>query len=147
MAQLEGGCHCGNITVRVELEREPAAYAPRACDCEFCRKHGAAWLSDPRGSLSIEVRAERDTSRYAQGDRLAEMLLCRNCGVLVSALWHEQHLFGVVNANVLAQREAFAETKPVSPRTLSADEKRSRWQSIWFAQVTVAAPERARRDR
>ena len=147
MPQVEGGCHCGNITVRVELERPPAAYAPRACDCEFCRKHGAAWVSDPQGSLLIQIRDEADAGRYAQGDRLAEMLLCRNCGVLVSALWREQRLYGVVNANALAQRGAFADTKPVSPRTLSADEKRSRWQSIWFAQVTVAALERASRDR
>src|SRR5215469_4824393 len=147
MARLEGGCHCGNIRVRVELEREPAGYAPRACDCEFCRKHGAVWVSDPRGSLSIELRDERDTGRYAQGDRVAEMLLCRNCGVLVCALWQEQRLYGVVNANILAQRAVFADTKPVSPRTLSADAKRSRWQAIWFAKVTVAALERASRDR
>jgi len=30
-----------------------------------------------------------------------------------------------------------AELQPVSPRTLSADAKRSRWQSIWFANVTL----------
>src|SRR5215469_1071267 len=114
MPQVEGGCHCGNITVRVELERAPDAYAPRACDCEFCRKHGAAWVSDPRGSLLIQIRDEADTGRYAQGDRLAEMLLCRNCGVLVGALWREQRLYGVVNASVLAQRVAFAGTKPRS---------------------------------
>ena len=145
MPQLEGGCHCGNITVRVELERPPAAYAPRACDCEFCRKHGAAWVSDPQGSLLFQIRDEADAGRYAQGDRLAEMLLCRNCGVLVSALWREQRLYGVVNANALAQRGAFADTKPVSPRTLSADAKRSRWQSVWFANVTVVASKPARR--
>jgi hypothetical protein len=145
MPQVEGGCHCGNITVRVELERAPDAYAPRACDCEFCRRHGAAWVSDPQGSLLIQIRDEADTGRYAQGDRLAEMLLCRNCGVLVSALWREQRLYGVVNANALAQRVAFAATKPVSPRTLSADAKRSRWRSIWFANVTVVASKPARR--
>jgi hypothetical protein len=136
--QLEGGCHCGNITVRVELERAPDAYAPRACDCGFCRKHGAVWVSDPHGSLWIAIRDERDTNRYAQGDRLAEMLLCRNCGVLVCALWRGQRLYGVVNASVLDGRIAFAAAQPVSPRTLSADSKKGRWQSIWFADVTLA---------
>ena len=137
MPQLDGGCHCGNIKVSVELERAPADYAPRTCDCEFCRKHGAAWLSDPRGSLTIRILEERDTSRYTQGDRLAEMLVCRNCGVLVGALWREQRLYGVVNVSVLDERAAFADAQPVSPRTLSADAKRSRWQSIWFANVTL----------
>jgi len=145
MPRLAGGCHCGNITVRVELERAPDAYAPRACDCEFCRKHGAAWVSDPQGSLSIHIRDERDASRYAQGDRLAEMLLCRNCGVLVGALWREQRLYGVVNAGALDGHVAFAAVQPVSPRTLPADAKTSRWQSIWFAEVTVVTGE-ARRD-
>lgn len=145
MPRVAGGCHCGNITVRVELERAPDAYAPRACDCEFCRKHGAAWLSDPQGSLSIHIRDERDASRYAQGDRLAEMLLCRNCGVLVGALWREQRLYGVVNAGALDGQVAFAAVQPVSPRTLPADAKTSRWQSIWFAEVTVVTGE-ARRD-
>jgi hypothetical protein len=135
VAKLAGGCHCGNITVRVELERAPEGYAPRACDCEFCRKHGAAWVSDPRGSLSIHIRDERDASRYAQGDRLAEMLVCRNCGVLVSALWRHERLYGVVNASVLDV--AFAAVQPVSPRTLSAQAKMSRWQSIWFADVAL----------
>jgi len=65
------------------------------------------------------------------------MLLCRNCGVLVGALWREQRLYGVVNASVLDERAAFADLQPVSPRTLSADAKRSRWQSIWFANVTL----------
>jgi hypothetical protein len=144
MPQLAGGCHCGNITVRVELERAPAAYAPRACDCDFCCKHGAAWVSDPQGSLAVYISDERAVIRYAQGDRLAEMLLCRNCGVLVGALWHEQRLYGVVNASVLGGAVAFGETQPVSPRTLSADAKVSRWQSIWFADVTVKTGEARR---
>ena len=83
----------------------------------------------------MQVRDEREVSRYAQGDRLAEMLLCRRCGVLVSALWREQRLYGVVNANVLDARERFGSTQPVSPRALSADAKTSRWLSIWFANV------------
>ena len=141
MPRLSGGCHCGNIRVSVELERAPDSYAPRACDCEFCRKHDAAWVSDPQGSLTIQIRDERDTGRYAQGDRLAEMLLCRNCGVLVGALWREQRLYAVVNVSVLDERAAFADAKLVSPRTLSAEAKKSRWQSLWFADVTLTTDE------
>jgi hypothetical protein len=140
--QLAGRCHCGNIRVTVDLTRAPDTYAPRACDCEFCRRHGAAWVSDPQGSLSIQIRNEGDTGRYAQGAGIAEMLLCRNCGVLVGALWREQRLYGVVNARVLDERAAFADPQPVSPRTLSADAKRSRWQSLWFANVTLTTDPR-----
>jgi len=141
--QLAGGCHCGNIRVSVELERAPESYVPRACDCEFCRKHGAAWVSDARGSLTIRIRDERDTHRYLQGDRLAEMLLCRNCGVLVGALWRGPRVYGVVNAGVLDAPVAFAAARPASPRTLGAEAKKSRWQSLWFADVTLTPEERA----
>jgi len=137
--QLSGGCHCGNITVSVELARDAGAYHPRACDCDFCLKHGAVWVSDPHGSLRIQLRAERDTSRYTQGAGIAEMLLCRTCGVLVAALWREQQLYGVVNASVLDARAAFAAVQAVAPKELSPDEKRKRWQSLWFCAVTLTA--------
>jgi hypothetical protein len=136
-----GGCHCGNISVRVALTRAPSGYSPRACDCEFCRRHGAAWVSDPLGSLLIHVRDQSDAGRYAQGAGIAEMLLCRNCGVLVAALWQGSHLYGVVNANVLEVRASFAAAQPVSPKSLSAESKKSRWQEIWFADVRLVTAE------
>jgi hypothetical protein len=137
MAEFAGGCHCANITMSVELTREPSSYSPRACDCEFCRRHGAAWVSDPQGALLLRVRDQRDTGRYAQGDEIAEMLLCRNCGVLVAALWQGPHLYGVVNVNSLEARASFAAPQPASPKSLSAEGKVSRWQKIWFADVSV----------
>ena len=141
MARFTGGCHCSNLTVSVELTRAASSYSPRACDCEFCRRHGAAWVSDPQGSLLIHVRDQGDTGRYRQGAGIAEMLLCRNCGVLVAALWQGAHLHGVVNANVLEGRDALPPVQPVSPKVLSADAKVNRWQKIWFADVRLVAAE------
>jgi hypothetical protein len=137
VSALTGGCHCGNIAVTVELTRTPDTYHPRACDCDFCGKHGATWLSDPQGSLAIRISEEKDAVRYAQGDGIAEMLLCKRCGVLVAALWQEPALYGVVNAGALDARSEFAGTQPVSPKKLSPEAKMSRWRSIWFAKVTV----------
>ena len=137
MARLVGGCHCSNITVSVELPRDPSSYGPRACDCEFCRRHGATWVSDPHGSLLIHIREARDAGRYAQGDGIAEMLLCRNCGVLVAALWQGPQLLAVVNTSALEARTSFAAAQPASPKSLSAEAKMSRWQKIWFADVML----------
>jgi hypothetical protein len=136
---LAGGCHCGNIGVSAAVTYAPEACRPRACDCEFCRKHGAAWVSDPHGSLLIRIADESAAGRYAQGDGLAEMLLCRRCGVLVAALYAGQTLHGVVNVSVLEARAEFAPAEPVSPRRLSPQAKVSRWQSLWFPNVTVTA--------
>jgi hypothetical protein len=98
-------------------------------------------VSDPQGSLRIHVRDQRDTGRYRQGAGIAEMLLCRNCGVLVAALWQGPHLHGVVNANVLEGRDSLPAVQPVSPKTLSAEAKMNRWQEIWFADVRLVAAE------
>lgn len=141
MTRLAGGCHCSNISVSVELTRAASSYSPRACDCELCRRHGAAWVSDPQGSLLIHVRDQRDTGRYRQGAGIAEMLLCRNCGVLVAALWQGPHLLGVVNANALEARDTLAAAEPVSPKSLSAEAKMNRWQKIWFADVRLVTAE------
>jgi hypothetical protein len=137
MPLLTGGCHCGNITVSIELSSTPGTYHPRACDCDFCRKHGAAWVSDPQGSLAIRICEERAAARYAQGAGIAEMLLCRRCGVLVAALWAEPRLYGVVNTGALDARSEFAQTQAVSPKELSSEAKMSRWRSIWFARVSL----------
>lgn len=138
MQTLSGGCHCGNIRIELALTRGAGSYNPRACDCDFCRKHRAAYLSDPQGSLLILIRSESDCSRYTQGSGQAELLLCRNCGVLVGPLFSEDgHLYGAVNVNVVEGAALFGAQQPVSPRTLSATDKAQRWKQLWFRDVVI----------
>lgn len=138
MQTLSGGCHCGNIRITLTLSRGAGSYNPRACDCDFCRKHRAAYLSDPQGSLLILIRNEADCSRYAQGSGQAELLLCRKCGVLVSPLYSEGgHLYGAVNVNAVEGSALFGAQQPVSPRTLSATDKAQRWKQLWFHDVII----------
>ncbi len=140
MADVGGGCYCGNIRLDVSLSRDLSAYDPRACDCDFCQKHGAAYVSDARGSLRIWVRNELGVNRYRQGSNTAEMLLCRICGVLVGALYREgDRLFGTINVKALDARASFGAEQSVSPKSLSADEKTHRWREIWFPNVSLAA--------
>jgi len=138
MYQLHGGCHCGAVRLEAQLTRAPGDFNPRACDCDFCRKHGAAYLSDPGGSLAILLRSADQLRRYRQGNELAEMLLCRDCGVLLGALYAaEAQVYGVVNVRALDEAPAFGAQQPVSPRKLDAAGKIRRWREIWFPQVIV----------
>ena len=140
MPEASGGCYCGNIRLTVSLSRDPSAYSPRACDCDFCRKHGAAYVSDPQGELRIQITEAGQVNRFRQGSNTAEMLLCRQCGVLVGALYQEEHqLFGTLNANALDCRAAFGSEQSVSPKLLAADQKVQRWRDIWFPAVSVTA--------
>jgi hypothetical protein len=133
---LRGGCHCGNIAVAVELTTTPELCHPRACDCDFCRRHGAAYVSDPNGSLVIEIRDQRALTSYRQGSEQAEMLLCRNCGVLIGAVYrHPGGLYATINSKILETTVRFASEQPVSPRKLSPEDKVKRWQDIWFSKV------------
>jgi hypothetical protein len=139
MYKVNGACHCGNIQVDMELTREPHTYDPRACDCDFCRKHGAAYVSDAQGSLRIRIKDEREITRYRQGSGLADCLVCRNCGVLVSVCYRsEGRLYATVNANVAAGVN-FGTEKSVSPKKLSDSAKVGRWQDIWFSDVAFVS--------
>ncbi len=138
MQKLSGGCHCGNIRITLTLTRSAGSYQPRACDCDFCRKHGAAYLSDPEGSLLIRIGDPAATARYAQGSGQAQLLLCRKCGVLVSPLYQDgARLYGAVNVNALEGGAPFGARQPVSPRTLAPGEKAQRWRQLWFPDVTI----------
>jgi hypothetical protein len=137
---VSGGCHCGNIRVELDLSRPPDSYNPRSCDCDFCRKHSASYVSDAQGSLVIRLKDERDAGWYRQGSGAAECLFCRNCGVLVGAVYRsDQQLHASVNVRAVDARVKFAAEQPVSPQRLSASEKIQRWQDIWFSDVEVIA--------
>jgi hypothetical protein len=122
----------------MDLTREPGAYNPRACDCTFCRKHGASYVSDAKGSLAIRIADQHHVGKYRQDGGLAEFLLCRTCGVLVGVLYsHDGRLYGAINTNVTDARESFGAEQTVSPKKLSGNEKVQRWQELWFPNVNL----------
>jgi hypothetical protein len=138
MHQVTGGCHCGNITLQVGLTTPTGSYRPRRCDCDFCTKHMAAFISDPKGTLSIQIKDEHARGRYFQGSNQAELLFCRNCGVFIGALYPANgRLLGTVNARVLEAPAKFGPDEVVSPKQLAPTAKAQRWQALWFPDVSV----------
>ena len=83
---FEGGCHCGNLSVRLELTRAPAEYYLRSCACSFCRAHGTRTVSDPDGLFEIRARDWALVELYRFGTRTADYLVCHQCGVYVGAV-------------------------------------------------------------
>ncbi|MES2770796.1 MAG: aldehyde-activating protein [Pseudomonadota bacterium] len=136
--KLKASCHCGRIRLDLELSRPPESYSPRACDCDFCRKHGAAYLSDAAGALRIYVKDVDALSKYRQGSDLADCLFCRYCGVLLGVAYQDgAQLYAVINSRVIDGGICFAEPTSVSPKTLAASEKVGRWKAVWFADVVL----------
>lgn len=105
--RLNGRCHCGRIEVGFETSRPPETLQLRACQCSFCRKHGALTASDPGGRLSF--RADGDAIlRYRFGTRAADFIICRHCGAYVGVVMTiDGRTYGVVNVNTLDDRSPF----------------------------------------
>jgi len=104
---LTGGCHCGAVKVRFETSKPPEELQVRACQCSFCRKHGALTASDGGGALTFS--AESDALQlYRFGSRSADFLVCRNCGAYVGVVMTiDGGTYGVVNVNTLDDASRF----------------------------------------
>jgi len=136
--RYSGACHCGNIQFEFCSARLLGEFRPRFCDCSFCSKHGASYVSDPRGKLAIAVRDREALNSYRQGSASAEFLICAKCGVLTAAVYTEgERRYGTVNCNAIENSQALGQAIRVSPRTLGADDKKARWKDLWFADVCL----------
>lgn len=76
MQAYNGGCHCGALSLRFETAVAPAALQRRACQCSFCRAHGALTISDPDGALRVDAKADA-LVRYRFGLKTADFFYLR----------------------------------------------------------------------
>jgi hypothetical protein len=105
MRTLMGRCHCGNIHYTVTW---PAAgpVPVRACSCDYCARHGAAWTSHPDARLALAVTRPEDLTDYRFGTGTASFHLCARCGILTHALCEiDGDRLAVINANTLEELE------------------------------------------
>ena len=106
--RIDGACHCGNISYVFDASQSAEALGLRACQCSFCRAHGARTTSDPNGTVSIRVRDTTKLQRYRFGLKTADFLICRACGVFVGALMTEDgKSYITVNANTFKPPPAY----------------------------------------
>lgn len=138
MEHQTGQCYCGNITLELNLPNSISTYTPRECDCSFCQKHGAAWLSDPHGKLLITINHPENLLRFHQGSRQAEFLICQSCGVLAAVCYSENTTnYTAINYRALQNKNQPGNPVTVSPQKLSAEEKTSRWKEVWFSNTKI----------
>lgn len=110
MNEYRGACHCGALSVQFCTALRPSEWPVRACQCTFCRLHGAVTTSDPAGHLSFSAHGSDVLQRYRFGARTADFLICRRCGAYLGAVADVGGTrFGVLNLRALQS----------SPRDLS----------------------------
>ena len=138
MYKAIGGCHCGNISYVIEMPNDTSSYKPRVCDCHFCTIHGASYVSDKNGTLEIKIKNETELSKYRQGSRIADFLICKNCGVMVGVCYEEQGcIYGSVNTKAIQGSSKFGESQVISPKKLTDIERVNRWKDAWFSNVKI----------
>lgn len=84
----------------------------------------------------LSVKVEKDLGRYHQGSGIADMLICKQCGVMIGASFRDRdHLYAAINYKTIGQADEFAQETVTSPRTLNDEDKKLRWKNIWFSNV------------
>jgi hypothetical protein len=98
---LSGQCHCGAVSARLETAVPVGELPFRACQCGFCRRHGAATTSHPQARITIAA-APSAYRTYRFGQRLSNVLLCEDCGVYVGSLIEtDEGPFAILNVRGL----------------------------------------------
>ena len=140
MLQLAGHCHCGAIHVILEPGRPTAELPLRACQCGFCRRHGATTTSHPESRLHIEATPGA-LNLYRFGQRAVDALLCEECGVYVaSTLEIEGQRFATLNIAGVALAGFEDRIPEIAIYDDETDEQRlARRKARWTPTVLVEA--------
>ncbi|HEY0646682.1 aldehyde-activating protein [Phenylobacterium sp.] len=135
---LTGHCHCGAIRVELAPGRPVAELPVRACQCGFCRRHGARTTSDPMSRLNIEA-APGSLNRYRFGRRAVDALLCEECGVYVASMLEaDGALLATLNvAGVDLDGFEDRTAEPVTYDDESDEERLARRKARWTPAVLV----------
>lgn len=140
MNEHKGSCHCGNLNWTLGTRLNASDLPARACQCGFCRNHGAVSTSDPQGEMSFDVRDPTKIIRYRFATRTAEFLICGRCGIYVGAQMKEQQAtYAIANLRTLDGYANFT-FKP-EPMDYSAEDstaRRLRRSNRWTPVVTPA---------
>ncbi|MFC3052947.1 GFA family protein [Kordiimonas pumila] len=137
MTLHKGGCYCGTIEIGFYVD-DTLSLVPRACDCDFCEKHGAEWVSAATGSLDITIKDKANLQLFKQGSETADLWICKNCGVVACVTYNTgDKLVGAVNRRALDDCSIFTSAQTISPKSLSTSEKKARWSELWIQKVQV----------
>src|ERR1700739_690276 len=138
---FSGNCHCGALGFRFQTALPPAAWSVRACQCSFCRLHGALSTSDPAGSLTFHVKDFDSLQRYRFSLKTADFLVCGRCGVYVGAqIETPRGAFGILNALTLVQMpDGLPAAKRADYSAESSAERVRRREQRWTPLTGVAA--------
>jgi len=137
MESFSGACHCQNIRYKLYWPASAPKPQARACQCSFCQKHQGVYTSHPDAQLDISLEDSHQVHRYTFGTKTAEFHICQQCGVVPFVTSEIQgKTYAVVNVHTLESLKVpIQESKPSDFDSESAEQRLSRRQQSWIAQV------------
>lgn len=137
---IRGSCHCGNIAYEFDWAPAPQTVVGRACSCGFCRRHGAAWTSNPDAALRLRIAEPGQVARHAFATGTADFLVCRRCGIAPVVLSRiEDRDYAVVNVRTIdADAGVRVEIVPMSLPDEDAATRLARRRRNWTPVVDPA---------
>jgi hypothetical protein len=138
--QINGSCHCGNISFSLEWPDDAPEIPARSCGCTFCVKHGGVWTSHPRARLRARVTEPGMVARYAFGTETASFLVCARCGVAALVTSQiEGTLYAVVSVNSFdGVDRSRIQVQPASFEGEEVASRLERRRRHWIADVVLA---------
>ena len=122
---FSGACHCGRLAIGFETATPAGQLTVRACQCGFCRRHGARTVSDPAGCMWVKAGDGISPLIYRFGLMMTDFLLCPHCGCYVAAVMADgDNGVGIVNLRMLEDQAAFAAASV--PRDYDAEDEAAR---------------------
>ncbi|MDE2140196.1 MAG: aldehyde-activating protein [Gammaproteobacteria bacterium] len=128
-----GHCHCGNIRFEFETTHTKASLPLRACQCSFCRAHGALSVSDARGRVRFTIAERSLVQHYRFGLGITDMLICRRCGCYVAGVMQIDGRFcATLNVNLFDLRTELAATPaPADYADETPEQRTARRRQNW----------------
>lgn len=136
-----GSCHCGSIGFSYRTSQPPAAWNVRACQCSFCRAHSTRTTSDPLGTIEFQEHQAGSLQRYRFGQRIADFLVCRSCGIYIGAeVETKAGRFGIININTLHPiPNALGPAVAIDYGSEAAAQRTARREARWSPIVVTSA--------
>lgn len=128
-----GQCHCGAISYDYRTAVAPADWPLRACQCSFCRSHGACMTSDPAGAVEFTAKDPTQLQPYRFGRKIADFLICKTCGVYLGATMRTARgSFAIINVNLLRPRpDGLRAAQPMVYDAEDAEATIRRREKVW----------------
>ena len=138
--EISGRCHCGNIDYTFLSPLLKTELPIRTCDCSFCVKQGACYISHPKGRLQVQIKDRSQVKAYRFGTESADAMVCSICGVypfITTEL--DGQTYAVLNANSIngLHIDHAAIPPALQLENLSVEERIERWKKGWIGQVEI----------